>query len=86
MPKFKWSNRCGACGEIVDSDNWNEIKEDCAIYCHNVDWSIPGGSCWEQRVIEDFPECKELLHYGFNCDGCQVDSNGECTCTSLPDP
>lgn len=57
----------------VESDGW---------YCHNSDWVVYGGTCWEQRVVVDFPECVEWLEYGFECDGCEVDSEGECTCTA----
>lgn len=79
---------CGLCGEELD---WNSFKieeweEDgylhSVYYCHNVDWVIPGGTCWEQRVVEDFPEFEEWLYYGFECDGCEPDEWGECTCTS----
>lgn len=76
------SARCELCYEIIDGDNWNEIEEDYSVYCHNVEWSIPGGTCFEKRVCEDFPECKEWLYYGFTCDGCEVDQFGECICTS----
>lgn len=79
---------CGFCDEEVD---WNSYRVEewkdqgvthSTYYCHNPDWIIYGGTCWEQRVIEDLPECEEWLYYGFECDGCIPDEWGECTCTS----
>lgn len=57
--------------------------EDGIWYCHNPDWVVQGGTCWEQRVVElcKVSEFSEWLEYGFECDGCEVDENGECTCT-----
>lgn len=73
---------CDWCNE----ETWGEYykQEEDKIYCHNSDWCIPEGSCWEQRVCVDFPEFEEWLQYGFTCDGCTPDEEGECTCTSQP--
>lgn len=80
---FRWSDECGMCGELVDDNNWNEIEEDCAIYCNNSDWDISGGTCWEQRVCEDVPEMLAWLYYGFDCAGCIPDEEtGECCCVN----
>lgn len=74
--------RCELCFEIVD-ENSCEIWEDRSVYCHNPDWIIPGGTCWEKRVVEDAPEMEPWLWYGFDCDGCELDPDTqECTCTS----
>lgn len=71
---------CQLCLEELSDGNWSEI--DGWLYCHNQDWVIPGGTCWEQRAVQDFMEWEPLLWYGFDCSGCEVDSDGECTCTS----
>lgn len=64
-------------------ENFYEVKEDHSVYCHNNDWVIPGGTCWEKRAVEDFPEWEPLLWWGFECDGCRGDpETGECVCTS----
>lgn len=75
------SARCELCFEIID-ENAFEIWEDRSVYCHNPDWVIPGGTCWEKRVVEDIPEMEPWLWLAFECDGCEPDENGECTCTS----
>lgn len=76
------SARCGLCLEIVDGNNWNEIEEDRAIYCSNSDWVIPGGTCWEKRVVEDTPEMEPWLWLAFECDGCSPGNDQECVCTN----
>lgn len=79
---------CALCYEDLDENSyeaWEETPQDGMIvflYCHNPDWVIPGGTCWEKRVLEDFPECEEWLYYGFECEGCTPDEWGECTCTT----
>jgi hypothetical protein len=71
---------CSWCFEEVGEDCF-KVEEDC-VYCHNVDWVVAGGTCWERRVVQDVVEMEEWLWYGFECSGCEVDDSGECTCTS----
>lgn len=74
--------RCEMCFEIVD-ENACEIWEDYSFYCHNNDWSIPGGTCFEKRIVEDVPEMEPWLWLGFECDGdCIITEEGECSCTN----
>lgn len=74
------SARCDLCYEEM----WGECykQEDDKWYCHNPDWIIEEGTCWEQRVCEDFPEFVEWLAWGFECAGCEGDENGECICVN----
>ena len=73
---------CGWCAMPLFAAGSYEIEEDGEWYCHNPDWVVAGGTCWEQRVVElcGVVEFSEWLEYGFECDGCEVDENGECTC------
>lgn len=75
------SEYCQWCGEELYLESSFKVEPE-GWYCHNSDWVIDGGTCWEQRVCVDFPEFEEWLEYGFECSGCEVDENGECTCTS----
>lgn len=77
------SARCEMCYELV-GDNGYEVWEDYSVYCHNPDWCIPGGTCWEKRICEDVPEMKPWLWLLFECEGCQPDEFGECSCNSRP--
>lgn len=71
---------CGLCGE--ETEDWIEVEEDAERYCHKADWVIPGGTCWEKRIVEDFPEAEPWLHLQFDCDGCEIESGDECICTT----
>lgn len=73
------TERCQWCGMPLFSGDCYKIEKD-GWYCHNVDWVVLGGTCWEQRICADFPEFLEWLEYGFECFGCVVTEEGECTC------
>lgn len=75
-----WSARCDWCDEMTHGEFY-KIEED-KIYCHNPDWVIPEGTCWEQRVCWDFPEFIPWLEWGFECAGCEPTEEGECTCVN----
>ena len=79
---FRLDN-CQWCALPLSADGY-KIEED-GWYCHNPDWVVSGGTCWEQRVVElcGVSEFKEWLEYGFECSGCVVTEEGECTCTAL---
>lgn len=75
------SARCELCYEMVGEDSYR-IEEDYSVYCHHPDWVIPGGTCWEKRVVEDVPEMEPWLWLLFECDGCEPDpETQECTCS-----
>lgn len=81
---------CGFCDELIylNDGNWKLIEEysrgdeEDIFYCHNEEWDIEGGTCWQKRVVIDFPEMEPWLWYGFGCAGCEGDENGECCCTN----
>lgn len=75
------SEVCQWCAMPLFAEGSYEIEEE-GWFCHNPDWVVQGGTCWEQKVCEDEEEMEEWLEYGFECDGCEPDSEGECTCLS----
>lgn len=72
---------CKWCGEELDFEASFKVEPE-GWYCHNTDWVFFGGTCWEQKVCEDSEEMLEWLEYGFECSGCIVTEEGECTCTA----
>lgn len=70
---------CGLCGDELESENWNDI--DGVPYCHNSDWTIYEGTCWEQVIVAGTP-MEEWLTLCWECDGCEPDESGECTCVN----
>lgn len=78
---------CGLCYDQLEPGFCNEVEGDdgpdmpSVWYCHHEDWDIPGGTCWQKRVCEDFPEMEPWLYYGFECAGCEGDEEtGDCIC------